>query len=400
VFFLLPYATDRPRRRTPYITYALFAANCLVYFLVELPYWQQGGEGVLPFGFVPAQPAFSALVRSMFSHGGFMHLAGNMLFLWLFGSVVEDVLGPLLFLAFYFGGQMGATLLDVGMAQAFAPASLEVPRVGASGAIAGILGLSAVCFGRVRVRVFYLVGLLLVWRGGVARVQAWFFLGAWFAYQVLAGAVSTAVGAVGGVAYWAHIGGFGAGVVGALVLALPGRIRRLDLLSSLPQGEMDGYQHYADLNDMVRHAPEDAEAWLALARSKEAYGFTAEATEAYVRAASLFLEHHDPVRAARAYQAVLHYDPGFAFPPAPQFDLAVGFARAGEYRRALTALDNLLRAYPTSPEAEVSLLRAGELAEKVREPAMAAHYYGELLRRYPYSTWRDYVRQKLGSLGG
>jgi len=406
MFFFLPYATERPRRRAPYATYLLLAANCLVYFFGQLPYWSQGGEGVGPFGFVPAEPTFGAVFTSMFSHGGFMHLAGNMLFLWLFGSIVEDVLGPVLFLGFYFGGQMGATLMDVGMAKSFAPASLVVPRVGASGAIAAVLGLSAVCFSRVRIRVAYLFGIFLLWRAGVARVPSWFFLGAWLLLQLLGGMASIAFAAAtaeptGGVAYWAHIGGFAAGVVGAYVLALPGKIARRDLLSGVSYGDdQEGYRRYADLHEVVRRSPDDAEAWLALARSREMHGMTAKAAEAYARAAELLLRHREPERGARAYQALLRYDPTFTFPPAAQFDVAIGFARAGEYREALAALNRLLAVYPSSPEAEVAMVRAGELAEKVGERAAALDYFAELLRRYPYSTWRDYARQKIDALRG
>jgi len=405
MFFFLPYATERPRRRTPFMTYALVAANVAVFVLLELPYWAQGGEGVRPFAFVPGHPSLEALVRSMFSHGGLWHLGLNMLFLWLFGSLAEDVLGPLLFLAFYFGGQLGATFLDVAIAKAFAPAALMVPRVGASGAIAGILGLAAVCFSRVRVKVAYLFGFFLMWRGGVARVQAWFFLGAWIALQLAGGLHSTWAEAntaqpVGGVAYWAHIGGFAAGIIGAYVLALPARIRRRDLLSGMGYGAEEGSERYAGLTEVVRQSPHDAEAWLALARSKEAFGIPEQALEAYARAVRLFLEQREPERAARAYQAILRLDPAFALPPATQFDLAVGLGRAGEYQQALAALQRLLDAYPSSPEAEVALVRAGELAEKIGERAAALRYFEELLRRYPHSVWADHARWRIQSLRG
>jgi membrane associated rhomboid family serine protease len=405
MFFFLPYATERPRRRTPFVTYALVAANAAVFLLLELPYWAQGGEGLRPFAFVPANPSVGALLRSMFSHGGLWHLGGNMLFLWLFGSVAEDVLGPLPFLAFYFGGQLGATFLDVAIAKAFAPAALMIPRVGASGAIAGILGLTAVCFSRVRVKVAYLFGFFLMWRGGVARVQAWFFLGAWIAIQIAGGLYSTSAEAstgqpMGGVAYWAHIGGFAAGVIGAYVLGLPGKIRRHDLLSGLGYGAEDGSERYSGLTEVVRHAPDDAEAWLALARSKEAFGLPEQALEAYARAVNLFLERREPERAARAYEAILRLDPAFTLPPAAQFDLAVGLTRAGGYEEALAALQRLLDAYPSSPEAEVALVRAGELAERIGERAAALRYFAELLRRYPYSVWADHARWRIQELGG
>jgi len=406
MFFLLPYATERPRRRVPFMTYALLAANIGVFVFLELPYWLQGGTGIGPFGFRPDRPSMGSLLISMFSHGGIGHLAGNMVFLWLFGSVAEDVLGPVPFLGFYFGGQIGATLLDVSVARAFDPAELSVPRVGASGAIAGILGLSAVCFARVRVRVAYFFWVLvIVWRAGVFRMQAWIFLGLWILWQLLGGLFATAVGAatgeaVGGVAYWAHIGGFAVGVVGAYLLGLPGRIRRHDLLSGAGYGAEDGSERYAGITDVVRRSPQDAEAWLALGRSKEAFGLSSQAAEAYARAVNLFLEQREPERAARAYQAALRYDPTFTLPPAAQFDLAVGLERGGEYAAALAAMRRLLEAYPTSPEAEVALVRAGELAEKTGEPATALRYFEELLRRYPYSIWADHVRLKIQSLRG
>lgn len=406
MFFFLPYATERPRRRVPFITYALLAANIGVFLLLELPYWMDGNVGIRPFGFVPGNPGLDALIRSMFSHGGILHLAGNMLYLWLFGSIVEDVLGPLPFIAFYFGGQLGATFLDVAMTKAFAPAGLDLPRVGASGAIAGVLGLSAVCFSRVRVRVAYLFGFFLMWRVGTWRVPSWAFLGFWIGQQLVGALVATGYAAntgtaAGGVAYWAHIGGFGAGLVGAYILALPARIKRHDLLTGVKYSvEDDGSERYADLHGIVRRAPEDAEAWLALARSAESYGFTDRAADAYEHATTLFLKQREPERAARAYQAILRHNPTFTLPSAAQFDVAVGFARAGEYRESLAALKRLLDAHPASPEAEVAMLRAGEMAERIGESAEARQYYEELLRQHPYSTWGDHARTRIRNLQG
>jgi membrane associated rhomboid family serine protease len=385
------------------MTYGLLIINVAVYLLFELPYWANGGQGVRPFGFVPAQPRLGALLTSMFSHGSVMHLAGNMLYLWLFGSVAEDVLGPLLFLGFYFGGQEGATLLDVNITRAFAPAGLVIPRVGASGAVAGILGLSAVCFARVRVKVAYLIGLLLYWRAGVFRVPAWAFLGFWLAQQVLGGVLSTSIAsgsgeATGGTACWAHIGGFAAGVAFAYILALPSKIRRHDLLAGIVYTPDESAGRYSDLNDLVRRSPQDAEAWLALGRSKESFGMLPDAAAAYARAAALFLEQREPERAGRAYQAVLRHEPAFTLPAAAQFDIAVGLTRAGEYRQALVALNNLLQAYPTSSEAEIALMRAGELAERLGERESALRYFHDLLQRYPYSAWADQARLKAQSL--
>jgi membrane associated rhomboid family serine protease/Tfp pilus assembly protein PilF len=400
MFFFLPYATDRPRRRIPVVTYVLLAANMGVFVFLEVPYWLNGGQGVGPFAFRPDNPSVDSLLMSMFSHGGIGHIFGNMLFLWLFGSVVEDVLGPVLFIGFYFGGQMGATLMDVSMTRAFDPAGVHVPRVGASGAIAGILGLSAVCFSRVRVRVAYFLWILFL-RVGVARVQSWVFLGVWVAWQLVGGVVSTwaaaAGGPSGGVAHWAHIGGFGIGVLGAYALGLPERIRRFDLLSGVSYAPDDGTIRYAELADVVRQTPEDAQAWLALARSTEGYGFSTKAAEAYARAAILFLQQHEPEKAAQAYRGVLRYDSTFTLSAEQQFDVALGLARIGDLEASLAALSRLIESYPDSPQVEVALVRAGELAEKLGNHDTARRYFEQVVRRYPSGEWGDYARQKMGT---
>ena len=404
MFFFLPYATDRPRRRIPVMTYTLLAANIGVFVFLQVPYWLNGGQGGGPFAFRPDQPSVDSLLMSMFSHGGIGHIFGNMLMLWLFGSVVEDVLGPVLFLAFYFGGQMGATLMDVSVTRAFDPSGLHIPRIGASGAIAGILGLSAVCFSRVRVRVAYFLWILFL-RVGVARIQAWIFLALWVTREFVGGFLSTWMASVTGepsvgVAHWAHIGGFGIGVLGAYALGLPERIRRYDLLSGVTYAADDGTVRYAELSDVVRQTPEDADAWLALARSTEGYGFSTKAAEAYARAAMLFLQQHEPEKAAQAYRAVLRYDPTFTLSAEEQFDVAIGLARIGDYEGSLAALNKLIESYPDSPQVEVALVRAGDLAERVGNHDTARRYFEQVVRRYPSGEWGDYARQKIATLGG
>ena len=202
---MFPIGDDNTQERTfPVVTYALIALNVL-FFLVEL---SGGDEFIKQWAFIPARfsaaPGSNAvtILTSMFMHGGWMHLFGNMLFLWIFGDNVEDRFGHLQFLLFYLLVGFAATLAQF----ALAPHS-SLPNVGASGAIAGVLGAYILMFPQSRVNV--LLGRQIV------AMPALIVIGLWIAIQLFSGVGSIAhtdeTSDVGGVAYIAHIGGFFAG---------------------------------------------------------------------------------------------------------------------------------------------------------------------------------------------
>lgn len=216
---MIPLSDANPTRRIPILTYVLIAINVLV-FLWEMTL----GERVLQNAFldlsiVPAK--FSAnpasleamldLFRSMFFHGGFEHIAGNMLYLWLFGDNVEDRLGKLGFLFLYFASGIAAAL-----AQIMIDPNSEIPLVGASGAIAGVLGSYLILFPGIKVR-----GLMPMGRmSTMSELPAWIVLGFWFVLQLVSGIGSLGANAQygGGVAFFAHIGGFVMGMILTVLL--------------------------------------------------------------------------------------------------------------------------------------------------------------------------------------
>jgi len=157
--------------------------------------------GIKNFGLVPSDIYIYKIFSSMFLHGGWMHLIGNMAYLWIFGNNIEDYLGHIKFLIFYLFCGVCATLLHI-----FSDVNSIIPVVGASGAISGILGAYLILYPRAKVK-------LLVWFGIVTilRVRASVVLIFWFIYQFLSVLKSTSEG--GGVAWWAHIGGFVAGIL-------------------------------------------------------------------------------------------------------------------------------------------------------------------------------------------
>lgn len=231
---MIPLHDDIPTRRFPAVTAALVAANVAV-FVVQLllPRWGLTLEGwyylagarpyelshqmdLPPFGYFPW---WATLFSSLFVHGGWLHLLFNMLYLWIFGNNVEDAMTRPRFVVFYVVCGLAATTAQV----LVAPDS-DVPLIGASGAIAGVLGAYLILFPRARVLI--VVPLVVVFP--VFEVPAWIMLAVWFALQSISG-IRSLGGAEAGVAFFAHLGGFVAGMVLVLLFAKrrpAGRARR------------------------------------------------------------------------------------------------------------------------------------------------------------------------------
>ena len=213
---MIPIRDQIPTRSVPFVNYMLIAANILVFILM----WLAGSNQealVWQFALVPSQVTVGLdagdVVRvftSMFMHGGLAHIAGNMLYLWIFGDNVEDALGHGKYLLFYLFGGVVASLAHI----LTNPAS-QVPTVGASGAIAAVLGAYLVLYPHSRVQTIIPLGFFM----RITLLPASIVLGLWFVLQLFSGFLSLGGPDVGGVAFWAHIGGFVVGVALALLLA-------------------------------------------------------------------------------------------------------------------------------------------------------------------------------------
>ncbi len=226
---MIPLRDDQPRFSTPYVTYFLIGLN-LVVFLLEAALTPQSFKALLyQLGMVPANltgflaganqlglvAAFLPTLTSMFLHGSWMHVIGNMWFLWIFGDNVEDHLGHFKYLLFYLLSGLGAAFAQV----VLNPHS-SVPTVGASGAIAGVLGAYFVLYPRAKVLIWFPILFLFY-------LPAWVTLGYWFALQFVSGAATSIANysdTRGGVAFWAHVGGFVVGII--LIKLIPERPRR------------------------------------------------------------------------------------------------------------------------------------------------------------------------------
>lgn len=221
---LFPISDDNlPAQGPAYVTWSLLAANVMV-FLFQLknpaftmgwsmiPYEIVNGIDLVSDGHVSGPtPIYLTLLSSMFMHGGILHLGGNMLYLWIFADNLEHVFGRGRFLLFYLGCGLAASLIQIGLGP-----EITVPNLGASGAIAGVLGAYLVYFPRSQVRVMFFLYFII----RVFSVRAVVVIGVWIAFQLIAGFGSMTYldSSAGGIAYGAHIGGFAVGALAALVM--------------------------------------------------------------------------------------------------------------------------------------------------------------------------------------
>jgi membrane associated rhomboid family serine protease len=267
VISFLPLYDDNPIRRPPLVTYTLIGM-CIGAFL-----WQLGQDQrvvALQYGMIPAVllgyrellpqlaviPPWATIFTSMFLHGGWFHLGGNMLFLWIFGNNIEDLLGGPRYLLLYLASGVAAALV-----QALAASHSQLPMIGASGAIAGVLGAYLVTYPRANVHCFVWI-VIFFW---IVTVPAWILLGLWFAMQLLSGLEASPAGP--GVAFWAHVGGFTTGIILFLLLRPRGtgllQPQKSPVWATAPPGALVGRHtfHHGSVPDAGPRYPRPPGPW-------------------------------------------------------------------------------------------------------------------------------------------
>jgi membrane associated rhomboid family serine protease len=226
---MIPLRDSNPSSSPPVVTVALIALNLIIWFY-QVSLGRSVDQFVIEYGLIPLRFAMSyrldggvldnavvPLFSSIFMHGGWLHVIGNMWFLWIFGDNVEDRLGHVRFLVFYLICGIGASIAHI----LFNPAS-RIPTIGASGAISGVLGAYLVSFPYARIHTLFIIFFFIRF----IEIPAFLFLIVWFLFQFLSGA--SQIGAyqdTGGVAYWAHMGGFVIGVILVWIFPKSSRFR-------------------------------------------------------------------------------------------------------------------------------------------------------------------------------
>ena len=375
----------------------------------------------------------------MFLHGGFDHILGNMLFLWIFGRALEDVLGPLIYLAAYLVCGIASTLLFHIATVAFSPSSEMIPFMGASGAIMGLLGLFAPRFYRTPVRIFYTtwlgfrvlyiaapvlgfiltrvvgtpgatLGLLIVLGAMILygeedfwdefRLPAMYAITAYIAWNdLLPVAMELYLGrSLSSTAHWAHIGGFGCGVIYAFLVGLTGE-GKTEYLATDAQAALEksyGSTALEHAQALLKHKPGDADALRLMAQAYDTKRDKENALANWRASFEASMKAGDRDAACKTYLQTLAKHPDYLPPANTLLTLGANLSRNGQHLDAAQTLAKVYVSYPESPESEVALLRNAQLyMQQMNDPATAQRLLQALLQRYPNTQWKTQAENGL-----
>lgn len=394
MFLLFPYRIDRPFRM-PWATIALIATNILlfVFSIFTGLDWT-----IQTLGFRLNVWAPLSWLTASFLHGGFGHIAGNMYFLWLFGSVVEDALGPWRLVGVYLAGGFASAMAHGVMMAIFLPESLGIPMIGASGALAAIMGLFAVRFYRTKIRVWYLVFI----RPGTFSITSVAGIALWFARDVFDGMLGLAFGVLGGVANWAHLGGVAFGVGLGL---LSGQVRsaaREYLAEDAEKWSAAGTHavaaaKYAELAEADPQNPE----WRRRRARELADSFRdnpSETAAEYAEAVRLFVSQR---RNGDALDALTEAEPRvgpLAIEPQVLLSVAAEAERRAEWARAAELYLRVIHERGGTPSAEKALFRLAHVYLGGGDMAQATTTWGAFRDIHPHSQWGAFADPALTAL--
>jgi len=387
---LLPIGTDRRLRSLPWATLALIALNVYVFFAL-----QSGPQGE-SLALVFTRFEWWMPITYMFAHGNLWHLGANMLFLWVFGAHAEDALGRGRYLLLYFGAGLAAALLHGISTASFYPSDLEVPLLGASGAVMGVVALFVLRFHGVQVRFFlwfifpYIFSVRALWVGIVYM--------AWDVGWAISASGSEGIGAV---AHWAHVGGFIAGAVWAWALRLPeegtDELQADEVRSLIGSGAWAAAA--ALLRERLARNPGDPDLHRQLATCYEMMrGTRQRAVEHWNEHLRLLLLAGRPDEAAARFRTLTaDYQPS-DFAPSTLLRIGTAFERHEDYDDALAAWLAIPRAHRNSPQAPVATLRAAALAERTGDLSRARKLYSAIERYWPQSPQALTARERLAKM--
>jgi len=384
-----PIGTERKLRSFPWATVALIAANGYVYFAL-----QHGPEGS-NFALVYGRFEWWMPVTYMFAHGGFLHLAGNMLFLWVFGPHAEDALGRGRFILLYFSAGLASAALHVLSSMLLYREDLAIGLVGASGAIMGVVSLFVLRFHGVRVRFFvwwiipYFPHIRALWVGI-----------AYFAWDLLWALVMAGAEGIGGIAHWAHIGGFAAGAIWAWALRLPEEgtheIKHAEVRDMISAGAWEAAARA--LEERIEARPGDAQLHAEAASCYEMIrGGRANAARQWDEHLRLLLQTGRQGEAVEAFRKLCRTFKPADFSPAVLMRLGAACESQGEDELALAALMSVARVHPGSEQAPGAALRAARLLQRRGRDHDARGVLRRILSAWPDSEEALSAARALGA---
>ncbi|MCM8817983.1 MAG: rhomboid family intramembrane serine protease [Candidatus Omnitrophica bacterium] len=375
MIFTFPLRDEYGVKRFPIIVTLIIIINCIIYFVFGFTSYYK--DIIFKYGFIPENFSFKNIITSMFLHSGLSHLFFNMWYLWLLGDNIEDRWGRFNFLVFYFLSGIFASLLYY---QLIPQKFQNIPVIGASGAIAGVLGVYAILFPKSRITFKYLVWAILIIRYGEIEIYAGVWLFFWFLMQTLNTFFVSLNKVQSQVAYSAHFGGFLFGMIIGIGTKLYKEAKHRENVKS---GE-----------NML----------LNLLGKKEKIIYTnEEITE--IKKIKIEIEkaiYDDRYFATQIYKKALEKYPDLCLPEKRQFEIAESFERQGDYQSALIAYRNFILNYPLSKLADNALFSFGKICLEIGDYEKAKLAFLQIIFFYPYSDVYEeakyYLEKKLPSL--
>jgi membrane associated rhomboid family serine protease len=400
-FYYIPVGLDLYIKRRANVTYFL-AAACVIIFLVFRYNPQTEGWDLYNLLFQPRAPSILTAVSYVFIHGSWMHLAGNIVYLVLFGRALEDRFGPVRFYIIFLASAIVGAYTHLVLTKLLTPQFMAYSVVGASGATSGLLGAYMLrChFGRIRIAYWVFMPLQGVNRAGRSYVPAVFAVIVWFVLQGIQTVMQ--LGAQGlQVAYSVHVGGFTAGLLAALFFGAAEAARAeshvIKAKRHVEKAEWLGAQ--AEYGEYLQIVPDDAEAHAAIARTHICSSEQGIARYHYSEAVRLSIAAGQRDRAEQIFAEAMRHIPGFTLDERLHLELAFGMERTLKFRTAASAYENFVARYGDSGEAAFVLLRmAGLLEKRFHRPLEALSCYRAIVERYSKDAWVDFARAEIERL--
>jgi membrane associated rhomboid family serine protease len=398
-FFFYPVGTESPAGRRPFGTALLLSLLVLVFSLRYLD--PDVYLRLVRSSFRPSDPQLAAALLSLFLHGGWVHLGGNALYLWIFGRQLESRLGLTPLVLLFLGGGVVACWTQALLTPENAW-NRGAPLIGASGSVAALLGATLLRFPHVRVRVLWILLALIggITKGGVAHVPTFLACGAWFALQFVYGLVAWGNGG-SATAYAAHGGGFLAGMLIGVAFGFPAQARREIYRERARRYFERGDWHAAagELTVHLRHVPDDRGARARRARCWVVLGRAGEAAAEYQRAFRDATSAGDPRELARLHAEMRRYGVGTGLESRDLLRLAFDLHKAREPEAAAQVYEEITNRFPEGQLAELALIRRAEILwNDVGDYEQAQSEYRRLLDAHPASEWRDLAEARLKSM--
>jgi membrane associated rhomboid family serine protease len=402
-FYYFPTGLDVRSRRTPVITYFL-ASMCVILFLLYRYGPVRTVWNLSNLIFLPAAPALPTSLTYVFLHTGWLHLAGNMVYLVIFGRALEDRFGPGRFFAIFALSAVAGAWVHTWLVTWLAPRFLVYGVIGASGATSGLLGAFMVRLYYARIEVAYWVFMPLqaMNRAGRAYIPAVIAVACWFAYQGAYAAIQYGM-ASAGVAYGVHVGGFGTGILLAVLFgSLPAARAEKRLVSARRAfSRSQFFAAQAEYLEYLERRPGDARVHAETARACICGGNQGLAGRHYSEAVSGLISAGERGEAEEVLAEAMRSIDGFTLDERLHLDLAYGLERSMKYGLALAAYGNFAARYPFSSDTPFILLRmAGIQERRMDRSERAVECYERLVKHYPEDSWAEYAEGEIWRLGG